>query len=170
MSHTQHTYIGADWDALEAEEMRARAERARQIQALISKFQRDADRAQARGSAGKVLKSSIKDLLQCDRGKEGKREWGNIKSSIETMVTDPEIPKKNRERFQKKGAPPTTPAVQAPAAPQGPMGMMEQMFKLYQSMQPGTTSQPRSSKFCTHCNMRGHINETCFKLHPELRK
>jgi transposase InsO family protein len=27
----------------------------------------------------------------------------------------------------------------------------------------------RPQRYCTHCNRRGHVEETCFDLHPELR-
>ena len=33
------------------------------------------------------------------------------------------------------------------------------------------TSPPRGGRqYCTHCNRRGHVIETCWALHPELRK
>jgi hypothetical protein len=33
-----------------------------------------------------------------------------------------------------------------------------------------STLKNKGKNFCTHCNMSGHWNDKCWKLHPQLRK
>lgn len=170
-----YTYIGADSESLTAEDMRARMERARQLQALISKFQQDADRLQSRVAPGKTLKSSVKELIQGDRGKEGEREWRAIKDSIEAMAVEPEKPKKTKKEYQPKSQPmaAAVPASAPPSAvPPGPMSMMEHFFKSFYPAagmhHGGAYAQNQSRGPCNHCGGK-HSTDRCWQLYPQLR-